>query len=169
MDALVQGFFEQSVVGALDDGQAQVVGESERIQTFAHLRQIAFNGQKIAPLQLLGLQQGEVVDHIDIQQAQFAAAALAVMPFGPVLARMVHEVGDHMEIADQAAIVADQKAAADGTLGAALGIDDAHLDHAGLVSGEHLFGGPVFGVQGRCQQQQGSQDTDQIHVRTGIP
>ena len=144
MDALVVALVHEPVVGALDDGEAQVEGIAHGVDALA-LGQLAGERPRIElePGQARGVVDAhhrEVVGHVDREQAQRTARAVGREVFQAVGPRIEGELGHDVVVRDGVAVDAHQEAGAQGGLAPRRLQQRANLQDARLGQLVHPLG-----------------------------
>ena len=124
-DLRIEAAPHQAVVGALHDGEADVERIAERIDALALGQRLGVGakgqGVEAVPGGVGGLQQGEVVQHVELQDLQRRFAAVGgdvdqVVPLG-----LQRRFADDVEVGDDEPVLGDEEARADrGLAGPAL-------------------------------------------------
>ena len=111
VDALVEAVLDQPVRDALGDGQAEVQRKADRPGAFALCGNLGpqLQGRQF---EVVGRNHGEVVAHVDGEDAQGPGAPVARQVLEPVLARVQHGLRHDVIVRHDPAPVVDGEAAA---------------------------------------------------------
>ena len=142
MHALVIGVLDQAVVGAFDDGEAEIerVAHREQALAFGQAGRLSCDEFEEPSVALVEPHDGEVVGEIDGKQLDPAATAVGGGVFQQIGLGLERDLRDDMIIGDGEAVGTNQKPRADRGLPSRPGDDRSDLQQPRRRGGKDLLG-----------------------------
>jgi hypothetical protein len=117
--ALIVAVLHQTVIGALDDGEAEVKRIAHGVDAFALERRAVHRGlveSEKRSVELVETDDGKIVWQVNSQDLELTMVAVRCEIFEPIGFRLEHRLRDHVIVGDGQAISGNQKSRADRRL-----------------------------------------------------